>query len=191
MRNKLARFRQNLERRNVVEPGKPIFETIRGNWSSFFGNERPITFELGCGKGAYTVGLARLYPEQNFVGVDVPDDAETVENLQRTLGPADGAAARRDAVVVVEDDAGEAAQGAVDGRGEADRAGADDEDVGACGAAAGEFGRGAVGEGGEGFGHGRYPCNAFHIAWSRSAVQMRGWSMPSASYAAASRARSR
>ena len=71
MRNKLERFRENQERRNVVEPGKPIFETIRGNWSSFFGNQQPITFELGCGKGAYTLGLARLYPEQNFVGVDV------------------------------------------------------------------------------------------------------------------------
>ncbi len=71
MRNKLARFRDNLARRNVIEPGKPIFETIRGQWEQFFGNDHPITFELGCGKGEYTVGLAKLYPEQNFVGVDV------------------------------------------------------------------------------------------------------------------------
>ena len=71
MRNKLERFRENLERRNVIEPGKLIFEEIKGQWSSFFGNEHPITFELGCGKGAYTLGLAQLYPDQNFVGVDV------------------------------------------------------------------------------------------------------------------------
>ena len=71
MRNKLERFRENTGRRNVVEPGKPVINNIKGNWRSFFDNEHPITFELGCGKGAYTVGLARLYPEQNFVGVDV------------------------------------------------------------------------------------------------------------------------
>ncbi|MGB3850959.1 MAG: tRNA (guanosine(46)-N7)-methyltransferase TrmB [Tunicatimonas sp.] len=71
MRNKLERFRENNERRNVVEPGKPIIEDIKGNWSAFFGNQHPITYELGCGKGAYTVGLARQYPERNFVGVDV------------------------------------------------------------------------------------------------------------------------
>lgn len=71
MRNKLDRFRENTERRNVVEPGKPTFETIKGQWHSFFDNRQPITFELGCGKGAYTLGLARLYPDQNFVGVDV------------------------------------------------------------------------------------------------------------------------
>ena len=71
MRNKLGRFRENTERRNVVEPGKPIFETIKGNWQRFFGNDNPVTFELGCGKGAYTIGLARLYADQNFVGIDV------------------------------------------------------------------------------------------------------------------------
>ena len=71
MRNKLERFLDNAERRNVIEPGKPIFETIKGQWQPFFGNENPVTFELGCGKGAYTIGLARLYPNQNFVGVDV------------------------------------------------------------------------------------------------------------------------
>ncbi len=71
MRNKLERFRVNIERRNVVEPGKTVIKEIRGNWQSFFNNQHPVIFELGCGKGAYTVGLARLYREQNFVGVDV------------------------------------------------------------------------------------------------------------------------
>jgi tRNA (guanine-N7-)-methyltransferase len=54
-----------------VEPGKPIFSTIRGKWSEFFKNPNPIVLELGCGHGEYTVGLASLFPNQNFVGVDV------------------------------------------------------------------------------------------------------------------------
>ena len=36
-----------------------------------FGNDRPITLELGCGKGEYTVGLARRHPDRNFIGVDI------------------------------------------------------------------------------------------------------------------------
>lgn len=71
MRKKLERFADNEERRNVVQPGKEIFENIRGNWNEFFGNENPIVFELGCGRGEYTIGLARRFPEANFVGVDV------------------------------------------------------------------------------------------------------------------------
>ncbi len=71
MRSKLARFAENAQRKNVVEPGKPIFATIRGNWSSYFENDHPIVLELGCGHGEYTVGLATLHPHNNFVGVDV------------------------------------------------------------------------------------------------------------------------
>ncbi|MDY6122769.1 MAG: tRNA (guanosine(46)-N7)-methyltransferase TrmB [Porphyromonas sp.] len=44
----------------------------KGKWASeVFGNTNPIVLELGCGKGEYTVGLARRFPEKNFVGVDV------------------------------------------------------------------------------------------------------------------------
>lgn len=44
----------------------------KGEWKSkIFRNENPITLELGCGKGEYTVGLARRFPETNFVGIDV------------------------------------------------------------------------------------------------------------------------
>ncbi len=47
-------------------------ELRKGNWSKdVFQNNNPITAELGCGRGEYTVALARLYPERNFVGVDV------------------------------------------------------------------------------------------------------------------------
>jgi tRNA (guanine-N7-)-methyltransferase len=42
-----------------------------GNWSSFFPSPQPITLELACGKGEYAVGLARLYPNRNFLGVDL------------------------------------------------------------------------------------------------------------------------
>lgn len=43
----------------------------RGRWNEFFGNDNPITLELGCGKGEYTVGLARTYPDRNFIGIDI------------------------------------------------------------------------------------------------------------------------
>ena len=71
MRNKLKRFQELSERDHVVEPNKPLFESIRGHWDRFFENDHPITFEIGCGKGEYTVALARKYPDQNFVGVEL------------------------------------------------------------------------------------------------------------------------
>lgn len=44
---------------------------LRGEWSRYFGNSNPIVLELGCGKGEYTVELARRHPERNFIGVDI------------------------------------------------------------------------------------------------------------------------
>ena len=45
---------------------------MKGKWNAlFFRNDRPIVIELGCGKGEYTVGLAKLYPEKNFIGIDI------------------------------------------------------------------------------------------------------------------------
>lgn len=45
---------------------------MRGHWhEEFFGNGNPITVELGCGKGEYAVGLARRFPERNFIGIDI------------------------------------------------------------------------------------------------------------------------
>ena len=45
---------------------------LRGHWrSDFFHNDNPIVLELGCGRGEYTVGLARRYPDRNFIGVDI------------------------------------------------------------------------------------------------------------------------
>jgi tRNA (guanine-N7-)-methyltransferase len=44
---------------------------MQGNWRSFFKNNHPIVLELACGRGEYTVGLAALFPMQNFIGIDV------------------------------------------------------------------------------------------------------------------------
>jgi tRNA (guanine-N7-)-methyltransferase len=46
-------------------------EKTKGNWHALFGNNNPIVIELACGKGDYTVGLARLNPDINYVGVDI------------------------------------------------------------------------------------------------------------------------
>lgn len=45
---------------------------LKGKWhSDFFGNDNPIVLELGCGRGEYTIGLARRFPDRNFIGVDI------------------------------------------------------------------------------------------------------------------------
>ena len=45
---------------------------LAGKWGEeFFGNDNPIVLELGCGKGEYTVGLARRFPDRNFIGIDI------------------------------------------------------------------------------------------------------------------------
>lgn len=45
---------------------------MKGKWrETFFKNNNPIVLELGCGKGEYTVELAKLYPDTNFIGVDI------------------------------------------------------------------------------------------------------------------------
>ena len=75
-KKKLARFAEILEFDNVVQAGyDEVFNrnhSLRGKWSEeFFRASLPLVIELGCGKGEYTVGLARMFPEMNFVGVDI------------------------------------------------------------------------------------------------------------------------
>ncbi|RYY47745.1 MAG: tRNA (guanosine(46)-N7)-methyltransferase TrmB [Chitinophagaceae bacterium] len=82
---KLLRFAQIKEMENVLEYPKDV----AGKWHSFFKNQHPVTLELACGRGEYTVGLARMHPRQNYIGVDVKGNrmyigAKTAlqENLQ-------------------------------------------------------------------------------------------------------------
>ena len=71
-RNKLFRFKQNELSGNVVQAGKDIYDKIKGKWNEVqFQNNNPLTVELACGRGEFTVGLARVYPDRNFIGVDI------------------------------------------------------------------------------------------------------------------------
>lgn len=76
-KNKLAKFADMEEFPHVFQVSShavregATFE-MKGKWNElFFKNNHPIVLELGCGKGEYTVGLGQLYPEKNFVGVDI------------------------------------------------------------------------------------------------------------------------
>lgn len=73
-RRKLQFFAHNAAADNVLEPPKPIFSEIKGNWNGFFRNEHPLVVEIGCGKGEYTLGLGSVFPDRNFVGVDMKGD---------------------------------------------------------------------------------------------------------------------
>ena len=46
-------------------------KNVAGNWNDFFKNKSSLTLELACGKGEYAVGLAQLYPQRNFIGIDL------------------------------------------------------------------------------------------------------------------------
>ena len=64
---KLLRFSQIKAFKNVFE--HPT--NMQGKWHEYFKNERPIILELACGRGEYTVSLAKLYPNKNFIGIDI------------------------------------------------------------------------------------------------------------------------
>ncbi|MDW7693572.1 tRNA (guanosine(46)-N7)-methyltransferase TrmB [Flammeovirgaceae bacterium SG7u.111] len=60
---------------NVLEAGKKLFENIKGNWNElFFQNDNDIVLELACGRGEYSVGLGEIYPNKNFIGIDIKGD---------------------------------------------------------------------------------------------------------------------
>src|SRR5687768_8933057 len=64
---KLVRFAELETFSNVLQ----YPENMAGNWAQFFKNNSPIILELACGKGEYAVGLAQLYPNKNFIGIDL------------------------------------------------------------------------------------------------------------------------
>lgn len=75
-KNKLKRFRENETFGNVFQPTRDELVsnsfTLKGKWNaSVFKNENPLVLELGCGKGEYSVALAKKYPNKNFIGIDI------------------------------------------------------------------------------------------------------------------------
>jgi tRNA (guanine-N7-)-methyltransferase len=81
-RGKLLRFAQLMalpnvyENRNAEDPritrDGEYFDTLRGNWcAQHFQNTQPLTLELACGRGEYSVALGRAMPTRNFIGVDI------------------------------------------------------------------------------------------------------------------------
>ena len=75
-KGKLAKFADMASYENVFQYPYSVVEHVpfemKGHWrEQYFKNENPIVLELGCGKGEYTVELAKLYPEKNFIGVDI------------------------------------------------------------------------------------------------------------------------
>ncbi len=75
-KNKLKRFKENETFKNVIQPERILLEKdafeLKGQWhAKYFKNDRPIVLELGCGKGEYTLHLATLNPDNNFIGIDI------------------------------------------------------------------------------------------------------------------------
>ncbi len=74
-KDKLKRFAEMESFSNCIQPSREELDKgldLRSKWGEkVFGNDHPIILELGCGRGEYTVGLARMFPEKNFIGLDV------------------------------------------------------------------------------------------------------------------------
>lgn len=75
-KNKLKKFANMAEYPHVFQYPFSVLQEkgfdMKGQWNKkFFKNDNPIILELGCGKGEYTVGLAKLFPNKNFIGIDI------------------------------------------------------------------------------------------------------------------------
>ena len=73
-KNKRKRFKENETFKNVIQPTREEVVTDfsqKGKWHSFFENNNPIVVELGCGKGEYTIALARKNLNKNYIGIDI------------------------------------------------------------------------------------------------------------------------
>lgn len=75
-KGKLQKFADMERYPNVFQYPYSVAEQVpfdmKGRWlEEYFHNQNPIVLELGCGKGEYTVELAKLYPDMNFIGVDI------------------------------------------------------------------------------------------------------------------------
>lgn len=78
-KDKIRRFNENKTFDHVVQPNRAeAMEdfALKGKWNQdFFKNNNPIVLELGCGKGEYTVAMARREADKNFIGVDIKESA--------------------------------------------------------------------------------------------------------------------
>lgn len=75
-KNKLKRFKENETFSNVIQPQRDELLnntfSFKGKWNeTFFKNNNPVVLELGCGKGEYSVALAKQNPDKNFIGIDI------------------------------------------------------------------------------------------------------------------------
>lgn len=75
-KGKLEKFADMARYPHVFEYPYSVADNVtfdmKGKWSEqFFKNDNPIVLELGCGRGEYTVGLGKLFPDKNFIGVDI------------------------------------------------------------------------------------------------------------------------
>lgn len=71
-RTKSLRYNAASDEPLLIQSGKNFFENPKGCWrSEYFKNDNPIVLELACGRGEYTVWLSQIYPDKNFIGVDV------------------------------------------------------------------------------------------------------------------------
>ncbi|MBW6460570.1 MAG: tRNA (guanosine(46)-N7)-methyltransferase TrmB [Bacteroidales bacterium] len=89
-KKKLIHFAENLNFPHLFQPTYKELQagfSLQGKWRrDYFGNDNPITLELGCGKGEYTVNLALHKPDRNFIGIDIKGarlwrGSKTVEEL--------------------------------------------------------------------------------------------------------------
>ncbi len=73
-KNKLRRFKENETFLNLIQPTREELVSdisLKGNWKDEFKNDNPIVLELGCGKGEYTLALAKEFPNINVIGIDI------------------------------------------------------------------------------------------------------------------------
>ncbi|MEZ4801178.1 MAG: tRNA (guanosine(46)-N7)-methyltransferase TrmB [Gelidibacter sp.] len=75
-KNKLKRFKENETFHNVIQPTRDELVNkkfdLKGRWNEkVFKNNHPLVLELGCGKGEYSIALAKRYPNKNFIGIDI------------------------------------------------------------------------------------------------------------------------
>ena len=89
-KGKLEKFADMASYPHVFEYPYSVADNVafdmKGKWhEKFFGNDRPIVLELGCGRGEYTVGLAQMFPDKNFIGVDIKGARLAIGNEECSL----------------------------------------------------------------------------------------------------------